>query len=355
MSVPATILQELVEPITSVVIDSGVAYKLIKHTTDAFPGTVSGFLLGLDQASTLTVSHAVPFPSSSESGSDDSISAKSKGNVKYQADMIEGLKQVNVDANAVGYYVSSYMGNFFNQSLIDHSLGFQLNNPNSIVIVHDVARSTQGSLFLKAYKLSDAFRAAHSASNGKFSTEAVIKAKLSYRNVLQELPVQIKNSHLSVALLQQLDQPTFDKAVDGADVDPTTLNPASAISQNFDSLDLTIDPFLEKSVEYLLESVDEYYTEQGTHSYFQRQMAREQSKVQSWLQKTRAENANRKANNLPLINEDDWQKHYKLPTEPSRLDNLVISAQINQYCSQIEEYSSVVSTKLFATQKGLIN
>ena len=65
---------------------------------------------------------------------------------------------------------------------------------------------------------------------------------------------------------------------------PSSLPPV--LAPNFDALDLTIDPYLEKSVEYLLESVDDYYTEQGTFSYYQRQLGREQSKVQQWIQKT---------------------------------------------------------------------
>ncbi|KAK9457506.1 hypothetical protein V1511DRAFT_493809 [Dipodascopsis uninucleata] len=351
MSLPVTVLPELTTPTFSVVLDSGVLLKLSKHTSEAFPATVCGLLLGLDADSVLQVTHAFPFPSSesSSSSSDDAAAApRSKSNLRYQADMIRSLKEVNIETNPVGYYVSSYMGGFFNQSLVDNLLAYQNANPNSIVLVHDVTRSSQGSVSLKAYRLSAEFLATNKASNGKFNSESVVKNNLTYLDILQELPISIKNSHLATVLLQQLDSPTFAKKGD-----PSSIVPSSTLSPNFDSLELSIDPYLEKNVELLLESVDEYYAEQGTFNYFQRQLAREQAKIQQWIQKTRSENALREKSKLPLVSEDDWQKHYKLPTEPSRLDNLLISAQIDQYASQLEEYGSVTSSKLFAIQNGL--
>lgn len=98
---------------------------------------MSGFLLGLDLEGALQVTHSVPFPLPADSNnSDDAISPKSNANAKYQNEMIEELKAVNVDSNAVGYYISTYLGKFYNQSIVDYSLGFQLSNPNSIVLVH---------------------------------------------------------------------------------------------------------------------------------------------------------------------------------------------------------------------------
>ncbi|KAK9370775.1 hypothetical protein V1509DRAFT_644810 [Lipomyces kononenkoae] len=353
MAFPVTVLPELTTPVYSVVIDSGVLLKLTRHTSESFPATACGLILGLDANSVLQVAHAFPFPpseSSGASGSEDASAPRSKANVRYQADMIRLLKEVNIEANPVGYYISSYLGGFFNQALVDNLVSLQATNPNSIVLVHDVTRSSQSSVSLKAYRLSVQFLATNKASGGKFSSEAVVKNNLTYLDILEELPISIKNSHLGTALLHHLDSPTFTRKDD-----PTSFVSTSALAPNFDSLDLSIDPYLEKNVEFLLESVDDYYAEQGTFNYFQRQLAREQSKIQQWIQKTRSENALRERANLPTVSEEDWQKHFKLPTEPSRLDNLLISAQIDQYCKQIEEYSSVVSSKMFAIQNSLDN
>ncbi|KAK7205322.1 hypothetical protein BZA70DRAFT_277844 [Myxozyma melibiosi] len=349
MALPVTVLPELTTPVYSAVLDSGVLLKLTKHTSESFPSTVCGLLLGLDADSVLQLTHAFPFPAdSSASSSDDTANPRSKINLRYQADMIRLLKEVNIEVNPVGFYISSYLGGFFTQTLVDSLVSFHASNPNSIVLVHDVTKSSQGSLSLKAYRLSEQFLAANKASGGKFSSEAVVKHELTYLDILEELPLSIKNSHLATTLLQHLDSPAFAKKDD-----PSTLLASSTMAPNFDTLELSIDPYLEKNVEFLIDSVDDYYAEQGTFNYFQRQLSREQAKIQQWVQKTKTENALRERAGLPTVSEDDWQKQFKLPTEPSRLDNLLISAQINQYCNQIEEYGSVVSAKMFAIQNGL--
>ena len=63
--------------------------------------------------------------------------------------------------------------------------------------------------------------------------------------------------------------------------------------------------------------------------------------------------------------EDEWIKLFKLPVEPSRLESLFISGQIgnaspifvvllmiDQYCKQIDNYSSSSMMKMFAL-KGM--
>ena len=65
--------------------------------------------------------------------------------------------------------------------------------------------------------------------------------------------------------------------------------------------------------------------------------------------------------------EDEWIKLFKLPAEPSRLDSLLLSSQIgithfpwsfwiltdlDQYCKQIDQFSSAGMMKMFAI-KGM--
>ncbi|KAK9463299.1 uncharacterized protein V1516DRAFT_697785 [Lipomyces oligophaga] len=354
MALPVTVLPELTAPIDSVALDSGVLLRITKHTSESFPSIVSGLLLGLDADSLLQITYTFAFPpgetgsGSGSSGADDATNPRSKSNLRFQTDMIRQLKDVNIEVNPIGYYISSYLGGFFNQTLIDSLVGLHSVNPNSIVLVHDVTKSSQGGLALKAYRLSKSFWAAHKACNGKFSSESIIENELTHLDILEEVPLKVKNTHLATALLQSIDQPAFERKGD-----PTSLISGTMLTPNLDSLDLSIDPYLEKNAEFLIDSVDDYYAEQGTFNYYQRQLGREQTKIQQWIQKTRAENATRERARLPTVSEDDWSKHFKLPTEPSRLDNLLISAQINQYCNQIEEYAAVVSNKMFAIQNGL--
>ena len=208
-----------------------------------------------------------------------------------------------------------------------------------------MSRSASGPVSLRAFRLTQTFLAAH--KEGKFTVESLAKHNLTHRDILEELPLEIHNSHLVTALLHTIESPSGGE----------TLSP------NYDTLDLSVDPYLEKNLEYLIEGMDEWTYEQGNLQYFQRQLAREQSKIASWQAKRKAENATRVAVGQAPLPEDEWMKLFKLPTEPSRLESLLISGQIgmisniiplteDQYCKQIDNYASVSMMKMFAL-KGM--
>jgi translation initiation factor 3 subunit H len=131
-------------------------------------------------------------------------------------------------------------------------------------------------------------------------------------------------------------------------ITPVPLNP------NFDSLDLSIDPFLEKTCDLLLESIESHQTELNNQQYYQRSLAREQSKIAAWQAKRKQENTTRAATKQPLLPEDEWQRIFKLPTEPSRLETLLNSRQVEQYARQVDGFSAGVSGKMFAVKSNLL-
>jgi translation initiation factor 3 subunit H len=59
------------------------------------------------------------------------------------------------------------------------------------------------------------------------------------------------------------------------------------------------------------------------------------------------ENASRQASGQEPLPEDDILKMFKLPAEPSRLDSLLITSQINNYCKQLNQYSGPTLGKFF--------
>jgi translation initiation factor 3 subunit H len=62
------------------------------------------------------------------------------------------------------------MGNFVNTNTIENQYFYQKEmNERTVALVHDVSRSSQGSLSLRAFRLSPGFMAAH--KEGKFTTE----------------------------------------------------------------------------------------------------------------------------------------------------------------------------------------
>lgn len=155
--------------------------KIIKHCAQTFPTTATGFLVGMDNRSILEATNAFPYPTVDAPNADghhDGNSAanyaaaapRAKSNVVYQNEMIRNLREVSIDANNVGWYTSANMGNFINLNLIENQYFFQKDlNERTVALVHDVSRSSQGSLSLRAFRLSPHFMTAY--KENKFSTE----------------------------------------------------------------------------------------------------------------------------------------------------------------------------------------
>lgn len=123
---------------------------------------------------------------------------------------------------------------------------------------------------------------------------------------------------------------------------------------NLDSLDLSIDPFLEKTCDLLLESIETHHTELNNYQYYQRQLGREQAKITAWQQKRKAENASRVLTKQTPLPEDEWTKLFKLPQEPNRLEVLLNSRQVEQYARQADGFTAAVSGKMFAVRSNLL-
>lgn len=155
--------------------------KIIKHCSQTFPTTATGFLVGMDKAANLEVTNSFPFPTVEvppTDGHHDSNAAsnlaaaapRAKSNATYQNEMIKKLREVNVDANNTGWYTSANLGNFVNLNTIENQYFYQKElNERTVALVHDVSRSSQGSLSLRAFRLSPLFMTAY--KEAKFTTE----------------------------------------------------------------------------------------------------------------------------------------------------------------------------------------
>lgn len=343
--------------------------KIIKHCSSAFPSTVTGSLVGMDVAGTLEVTNSFPFPTPDASSLDVQPSSSSlhdlaanapraKSNVTYQAEMVKYLREVNIDANNVGWYTATSMGNFFNSSLIENQAFYQRGlNERTVALVYDVSRSVQGALSLRAFRLSPVFLAA--LKDNKFTVDALQKSGLRYQDILLELPVTVHNSHLLTTFLHQLPAPPpkadLPLPVSLRDLDREAASAhAAALHPNTDTLDLSIDPFLEKTCDLLLDTIENHHTELNNHQYYQRSLAREQAKITAWQTKRKAENVTRAAAKQPALPEDEWQKLFKLPQEPSRLELMLNSGQVEQYAKQVDGFTAGVSGKMFAVKGNLL-
>ncbi|KAH9904043.1 eukaryotic translation initiation factor 3 subunit 3 [Xylariomycetidae sp. FL2044] len=351
-------------PIKSVQVEALVVMKIVKHCATSFPSAATGSIVGMDRDGLLEVTNTFAFPTADVAAGDgahqndaSSLAAaapRAKANILYQNEMIRHLKEVNVDANNVGWYTSATMGNFVNLSFIENQYHYQRENDRTVALVHDVSRSSQGSLSLRAFKLTPSFMTAF--KEGKFTTDSLQKSKLSFKDVLVELPVNVHNSHLLTSFLHQI--PSMPDA--GEVSMPTSLSDLQRdpvkmpLYPSADNLDLSIDPFLEKTCDLLLDSIESHYTELNNHQYYQRQLAREQAKITAWQTKRKAENAARVAAKQQPLPEDEWQRIFKLPQEPSRLEGMLNAKQVEQYSKQVDGFTASVSAKMFAVRGNML-
>ncbi|KAI9674738.1 MAG: hypothetical protein M1817_001642 [Caeruleum heppii] len=360
--------EQKVAPLKAVQVEALAVMKIIKHCSQTFPTTATGSLVGMDVNNVLQVTNTFPFPTvelpSDSSHHDSNASSnfaaaapRTKANVSYQTEMIKAFREVNVDANNVGWYTSANMGNFVNANTIENQFFYQKEmNERTVALVHDVSRSSQGSLSLRAFRLSPAFMTQY--KEGKFTTESLQKSNLSYKDILVELPLTIHNSHLLSSFLHQLpSKPLTDELampinLSGLKKDPNL--PQHPLYPNLDSLDLSIDPFLEKTCDLMLDSIETHHTELNNHQYYQRQLAREQVKITAWQTKRKAENAARVAAKQAPLPEDEWTRLFKLPLEPSRLEGMLNSRQVEQYARQVDGFSASVTGKMFAVKGNLL-
>lgn len=166
----------------------------------------------------------------------------------------------------------------------------------------------------------------------------------------------VHNSHLLTSFLHQI-----PAAPESAEVPlPASLaemqrdDIRAPPNPSFDSLDLAIDPVLEKTCDLLLESIEAHYTDLNNHQYYQRQLGREQAKITAWQTKRKAENAARAAAKQQPLPEDEWQRLFKLPQEPSRLEGMLNARQVEQYSKQVDSFTANISAKMFAVRGNLL-
>ncbi|KAG5231910.1 eukaryotic translation initiation factor [Salix suchowensis] len=314
--------EEVAPPLRAVQIEGLVVLKIIKHCKELSPSLVTGQLLGLDVGSVLEVTNCFPFPIREE---DEEIEAEG---ANYQLEMMRCLREVNVDNNTVGWYQSMLFGCFQTVELIETFMNYQENIKRCVCIIYDPSRANQGVLALKALKLSDSFMDLYRSNN--FTGEKLREKNLSWVDIFEEIPIKVSNSALISAFMTELEDDT-----------PVT-------QCDYDRLQLSSSPYLERNVEFLIECMDDLSIEQQKFQYYYRNLSRQQAQQQAWLQKRRSENMSRKAaGEEPLPEEDPSNPVFKPIPEPSRLDSFLITNQIANYCNQINGVSGQSFSRLY--------
>jgi len=107
---------------------------------------------------------------------------------------------------------------------------------------------------------------------------SALKKQLKFDDIFETIPVSVKNPHLVTALLYDLD--TTESTANVPPLIAAFMRRFSRVAQEFDRLDLSTNPFLEKHLEFLSESIDDLMVEQGKmlnyHRMVQRQLQQQQ-------------------------------------------------------------------------------
>ena len=264
--------------------------KIVKHCQDSLPNMVAGSLLGLaNDRGVLEITHAFSNPSSSSSHNRDDDD--NYIDTDYQGKMMHLLKEVNVDNNLVGWYKSMYMGVYSTQAVLESQFEYQTDaSPNAVVILYDPLQTAHGNFCLKAFRLTDQCLELRQRDANDF---------LPPSRIFEELPVTCTNPSLARAMLQDWTPPS-DIALD--------------------RLDMSTQPYLEKHLELMCGWVDDLANEQQKFQYYSRHLARnKQNKAAGW----------------------------SAPEAPKRMESLLVTNQIDDYCQEMDKFVSGGLGKLF--------
>ncbi|KAI5961291.1 hypothetical protein CANMA_003811 [Candida margitis] len=315
--------------VDTVTISSSVLLSLLRHTSEHYPAIFSGALLGFEDEKTVDITHIFPFPYPDQY---EGGSFKSKSGSQYQKDLLENYKKLGYGVEFQGWFQSTMSGNFVTSQLVEAVAQQQLQNPNIFILIHDMSSIGQ-EINLKALRLSTGFMSAY--VDGKWKSKDLEKNKISYLNIFDELELDVQKQAL-------------------VDLYLASAKPASISESDYNVVNLLSNS---NSTAQLLESlygqVDSFNYDQNNFNYYQRQYSKEQSKIQQWKQQRKYENLERAKNGEKELETDEWKSQFRLPAEPSRLNNMLYSHSIDVLADDILKKCDEKLQKSFAINRKL--
>ncbi|ELW48056.1 Eukaryotic translation initiation factor 3 subunit H [Tupaia chinensis] len=232
-------------------------------------------------------------------------------------EMMRSLRHINIDHLHVGWYLSAYYGSFVTQALPDSQFSYQHAIEESFILTYDPIKTAQGSLSLKAYRLTP--KLMEVCKEKDFSPEALKKTNITFEHMFEEVPIIIKNSHLINVLMWELEK-------------------KSAVADKHDLLSLASSDHLRKNLQLLMDRVDEMSQDIVKYNTYTRNISKQQQQKHQYQPRRQQENVQRQSRGEPLLPEEDLSKPFKPPQPPGRMETLLIAGQINTYCQNIKEY-----------------
>ncbi|MBW0552613.1 hypothetical protein O181_092328 [Austropuccinia psidii MF-1] len=379
-SVPQLTELEHEIPVESIKVDSLAVMKIVKHARETVASgstlAASGQLLGLDTAGVLNVSDAFPLPSGSLNASSEGDEGRGNQNstARYTASILPRLSALGSDANVVGFYCSTMNGQHlatpgFIETLISMQIGPipVASKPSSglltskskfggkgLALVYDLTSSSEGTIQLKAYKLSKEF--VDTYKTGKFDSQNLADHKLTSSNFLQEIPLTIQSSALLTAFLATLIAPSPNSNL--ANTVSNTENSSKLIDfvPSFSPLGLpssshTDSPMpLSESLSATIASIEVHNTALSTLSFQSRQLARDRAKLEPVIAKRKADNEIRAQQGLPPLPPSSEEAALQ---EPSRLETMCALSGIDGAAKKLTETSGLGLIRTFGSKVGV--
>ena len=161
----------------------------------------------------------------------------------------------------------------------------------------------------------------------------------------------VRTNVLLNSLVESLKEPSTEPVDEPAgSIVPTLSVPQSSLPASFTPLDLESPSYITSNLERIVEGLDEYKNEENNLGYLMRQIARQKSAAEGYLQKRREENAARVAAGLAPLPEEDVSRMFKIPPEPSRLDSMLLLGQLDAQAKTLEGLASGDLVKTHTTR-----
>lgn len=181
-------------------------------------GTVSGCLLGLDsEHGDMEVTNVFLHPAKGaadfqpqQTAEEAAIAAGAEAAAasaaaSYQTEAVRLMKASNLDGNIVGWFQSSVLGSYINETTVEIQYDYQSQNPNSVLVIADASSS---SCPIKALRLTKEYLAFHRTMRDRQSqgpatliTGGPVSFNTGTMTVFEELPMKLDLSVLDEAFL----------------------------------------------------------------------------------------------------------------------------------------------------------
>ncbi|PLW42399.1 hypothetical protein PCANC_11346 [Puccinia coronata f. sp. avenae] len=376
-------------PVESLKVDSLAVMKIIKHAREVAQSgaasPASGQLLGIDSAGVLNVSDAFPLPSGSlgSTAEGEDKQANQKTTARYTASILPRLSALGADANVVGFYCSTINGQHcatpgFIENLIAMQIGVPpVTNPKTknvaapvrsklvggkgVALVYDLASATEGTIHLRAYRLSKEFIETY--KSGQFDSQNLANHKLTTWNFLQEIPLNIQSSALLTAFLATLIAPSktgpHNGSVSNGSWGQTNAGSTCKLVDFLPSFSPLGTPSstcpespisLSDSLAATIASIDTHNTALSTLSFQIRQLARDRARLESVINKRKADNETRAQQGLPPLPPSAEEASLK---EPSRLESMCALSGVDSAAKKLTESSGLGVVRAYGAKAGV--